>query len=322
MIMRKKEKLLSSIKQGFACLLRFMIIILAILGVASCKGKNKDNNTATSPIEQVPYSPSTPPSIISEGEAQFRYMLNHYWDAFPFADTTMINREGYLEQAFANYAYLLADADSVSKAKGVHALMDKAWKAGRAAFNRVNNIAETYLSNPNSPMRNEDSYIAFLIDICNREQLTDTDKLRPTELLRMTMKNRPGMTAANFAYITDKGQRGTLHTIKATHTILFFNNPGCEECERIKTLIAKQACFSQSNGVAIAAIYLDKDTEAWKSTTYPSAWINAHTAEIDKRELYDLKAIPTLYLLDAQKRVILKDATIEQIGTYLERIKK
>jgi hypothetical protein len=35
-----------------------------------------------------------------------------------------------------------------------------------------------------------------------------------------------------------------------------------------------------------------------------------------KNELYDLKASPTIYLLDKDKRVILKNTGIEQINQY------
>ena len=34
-------------------------------------------------------------------------------------------------------------------------------------------------------------------------------------------------------------------------------------------------------------------------------------------QVYDLKAMPTLYLLDAEKRVILKDASFEQVEERL-----
>lgn len=43
----------------------------------------------------------------------------------------------------------------------------------------------------------------------------------------------------------------------------------------------------------------------------PASWINAYDDGCVLREkgLYDLSAIPSLYLLDAQKRVLVKDAT-------------
>jgi hypothetical protein len=38
------------------------------------------------------------------------------------------------------------------------------------------------------------------------------------------------------------------------------------------------------------------------------------------RELYDLKAMPTLYLLDKDKKVLLKDAPVEQVEQYLAHL--
>lgn len=37
-----------------------------------------------------------------------------------------------------------------------------------------------------------------------------------------------------------------------------------------------------------------------------------------KKQLYDLKALPTLYLLDSKMKVLLKDAPIERIVEYLD----
>ena len=50
--------------------------------------------------------------------------------------------------------------------------------------------------------------------------------------------------------------------------------------------------------------------------------INSYDAgqSIVTRELYDLKASPTLYLLDKDKRVILKDVTVEEIGKWLDKL--
>ena len=57
----------------------------------------------------------------------------------------------------------------------------------------------------------------------------------------------------------------------------------------------------------------DTDLEAWREhlQDYPASWINGYDADqrIEKERLYDLKAIPALYLLDKQKRVMAKDCT-------------
>ena len=54
----------------------------------------------------------------------------------------------------------------------------------------------------------------------------------------------------------------------------------------------------------------------------PSKWINGYDKELTvrNRELYDLKAMPTLYLLDKDKKVLLKDAPVEQVEQYLAQV--
>ena len=49
--------------------------------------------------------------------------------------------------------------------------------------------------------------------------------------------------------------------------------------------------------------------------------LHAHARDasqvINRHRLYDLKAVPCLYLLDADKRVLLKDVTVEHLELYL-----
>ena len=47
----------------------------------------------------------------------------------------------------------------------------------------------------------------------------------------------------------------------------------------------------------------------------PRGWIAGWNkqGDIRSRQLYEIRATPTLYLLDKRKKVILKDATLEQV---------
>ena len=296
-------------------------IFLFFLGmvIVSCVRENEDKEERLPVPQNTIYQPPSLPTVIINQAEQLTYLLNHYWDEFDFADMPKRHDQAYFEQAFASYAYMLSQVDSVAKSQSVNRLMDRVWKYGHTTAKQVDEVAENYLANPNSPIRNEDSYIAFLNEILKREELNDIDKLRARELLRMIRKNRPGSVAADFSYITADNQIGSIHSIRAAHTILFFNNPGCEECETIKEVMINTPVFATGEELAIAAIYIDNNIAEWKATDYPNAWINAQTSAIDENMLYDLKAMPTLYLLDAQKRVILKDATLEQIATLLTK---
>ena len=63
----------------------------------------------------------------------------------------------------------------------------------------------------------------------------------------------------------------------------------------------------------VVALYPDEDLAEWREYRghIPPSWINGYDAGCVVREksLYDLHAIPTLYLLDRDKRVLVKDST-------------
>jgi hypothetical protein len=72
----------------------------------------------------------------------------------------------------------------------------------------------------------------------------------------------------------------------------------------------------------IVAIYPDEDLAEWNNhySKIPTTWINGYdyTHKMRNENTYDLKAIPTLYLLDKDKTVVLKDAVnARQIENYL-----
>ena len=60
----------------------------------------------------------------------------------------------------------------------------------------------------------------------------------------------------------------------------------------------------------VVAVYIDNEVEAWKSASYPPAWLSVYAPEIDQQDLYNIKAQPTLYLLDEHKRVAVKDGSL------------
>jgi hypothetical protein len=47
-------------------------------------------------------------------------------------------------------------------------------------------------------------------------------------------------------------------------------------------------------------------------------WINAYDKGmvITKERVFDIQDIPTIYLLDKNKRIILKDASLEEIESF------
>ena len=68
-------------------------------------------------------------------------------------------------------------------------------------------------------------------------------------------------------------------------------------------------------------IYIDEDLDAWRSymPIYPEIWYNGFDPDLVIRgeTLYNVRAIPSLYLLDRDKTVIMKDAPEARLFSWL-----
>ena len=71
-------------------------------------------------------------------------------------------------------------------------------------------------------------------------------------------------------------------------------------------------------------VYPDDNLQAWKAQkrTVPNGWVDAYSpnGEITGRMLYYIPAMPSLYLLDAEKRVILKDVHPNVLRSTLKHL--
>ena len=64
-------------------------------------------------------------------------------------------------------------------------------------------------------------------------------------------------------------------------------------------------------------VYIDEDLKSWREymPVYPREWLNGYDASHIIREdvLYCVRAIPSLYLLDSDKRILLKDPPLDRV---------
>ena len=237
------------------------------------------------------------------------------WEGFAFGDKQVVeSREA--EERFAHFLLHIAHQTLTQQEDQIGALLAKAEQNN--ATSRFLTLAEKYLYDPNSPYRNDEQYLLFL-QYATSHQLADyTTNPRYQKHYTMVQKNRVGHKATDFPYTTQAGEKGRLYQLQSRYILLFFHDPDCDECQFVKKQLENQHAYFAQKGVLVVAVYIDDEVEAWRKAHYPSAWLSVYAPEIDRQDLYDIKALPTLYLLDTQKRVVLKDAQIDKVVSYYE----
>ena len=258
------------------------------------------------------------PSMMTEPQQRATYLLMHYWDNVDFNDMKLVANDDFMEQGFVNYLSVLPIVDALTAERSVEAMMKRA-EGNKMAYIRLANIAEKYLFEPNSPMVSDEMYIMFLNQVLKTSVLSKVEKSRFEYQHRVVMKNRVGSVATDFIYMDKDGKTGSLHQLKAEETLLVFYDPECDNCaEIIEKLRYDRRLNSKimSGKLRVLAVYAGENRELWEQhlAKMPTNWlVGRAVSKIQPLGLYVLRAMPAIYLLDKDKKVVKKEAVPENL---------
>jgi hypothetical protein len=263
------------------------------------------------------------PAEMTEPSQRAAYLVAHYWDQYDFRDTSFLLKDNFLERSLVDYLDLLSLVSEDVRDHSVAAFMKKAAEK-KDIYLLISRLNEQYLYNPDSPLCDEEKYIPFLREELLSPALSETEKIRPKFLLENVMKNRTGQTAGDFTYTRPNDQTGTLHAISTDYILLYFHDPECEECLALTGKLSASPVIRkgiEEKTLTLLSVYLQDEPERWKehATAVPDTWIYARDARqvINTESVYNIKRFPTIYLLDKDKKVLLKDTTFEKLNHYL-----
>lgn len=314
-------------------------LALMVFLVPACRGGKK----APSPEEGFPRTFPEPeiPSVFGTPSERVEYVATHFWDSFldtadiyP-SDTSMVNgvSNEEVESALAVYVRILKDGLSLDSGKkavsGFFGKMETFAKAdtSMAVFDFLVKKATAILYNPNSGLRDEDLFLPFVSALAVSPFAKESLRESYAYDVRMCSLNQAGSKAADFVFTELSGRRTRLHDIKAENTLLFFSNPGCPACADIIEELTADAVVTgmiESGKLAVVNVYIDEDVDKWRedAAKYPSSWHNGYDQDLLIRSdlLYNVRAIPSLYLLGKDKEVILKDAPENIVIKYINTL--
>ena len=297
-------------------------------------------NRKAEQFKALPFPDVQLPAIIETEQDAIDYMAEHFWNNLTEDSRTCpcdsIHVSGVskseVEQKFADWLYLIENVDLKTAERSVRRLYSRAVACEKAdtssnVLNTVAFLADKYLYNPNSPLRNEELYLYFASAFASYEGFTEEERDRYSFQAEGCSLNRIGHKAADFRFTDNKGKTYTLYGIDSPYILLFFSNPGCEACLNIINMLKsdqKVEMMTREGMLTVLNIYIDEDLQGWKDymTVYPKEWYNCFDPDLAIRtdNLYNVRAIPSLYVLDKEKRVILKDAPEQKVLSYLTEL--
>ena len=309
----------------------FIISVIAVVSIAGC-GQRKAEQ-----FQALPFPDVMPPAMMEDPQDRADYMALNMWNSladpsrtYP-CDSLLVSgvRKADVEQKFANWVQVLGMSSRPVAEKSVGRLYDRALACEKKdtssnVFETFASLVEKYLFDPNSPLRDEDLYGAYASRLAAYEEYTEVQKGKYARDARLCALNKVGSKAADFRFADRRGKMRTLYGVKAPYTLLFFSNPGCEACMSIINVLKDDPQISgmiSSGRLKVLNIYIDEDLDAWRSymPIYPEEWHNGFDPDfvIRNETLYNVRAIPSLYLLDSKKTVLLKDAPENRMFEYI-----
>ena len=269
-----------------------LVIIALLLAAFGCSEKKRIHDTVKTSGD------TTPLALLCQN--------------IDYSDSAVLHSEAFMKQTMTDIVKMMSAADSASTSRGLR-IFFSGLDGDSIAISEASRLAQLYLGNPASPVRNDDLYIRFLKSLLSAEGIPESIRIRNEECMRKASLNRQGTIATDFSYIDRNGTRGTLHRFEAPQTLLVFYDPECTHCSDILSELAEDPGINGAiaqGQLEVLAIYAEGKRDVWEKTKagMPAGWnVGYDLTGILDNDLYDLPAMPTLYLLDETHRVLLKD---------------
>ena len=271
--------------------------------------------------------------MITEPGERLEWLCCHFWDRFTapdslyYCDSLTVNGvpKEQVESQVGMFATLAGQIPLPEGEKAMRILYSRleAFQLAHPEGNvlpEVVGLVSRYFYDPNSPVRSEDLYRPLAEKLATSALIREDYRAGYAWDAKVCALNPTGGVATDFPFIDSKGRRRTLHSIKADRILLIFGNPDCKACrELVELMAAYPEIQARIDGgtLKVVDIYIDEEIDVWKAhlADYPPQWLCGYDPSftIRRDRLYSVRAIPSAYLLDAKKTVLLKDATPERI---------
>ena len=311
-------------------------MFLCLLWACGPRG-GKGGNTAPATRD---FPRAEAPSLYADPQDRLVWTVGHFWDRFTDTtasypcDSTMVNGVALtdVESQMGVFATLLREVPLPEGSKGVARLFDRIDAFERKypdtnVFEQLCRLTGSYLYDPNSPVRNEDLYLPFVERLAASDLIDEGYRRAYRWDAGMCRLNRVGTPAADFSFTDSGGKVRTLYGIRAEYTLLIFGNPGCNACRELMEAMAATpeiAALIAGGRLQVVDVFIDPEVDDWMThvAEYPADWINGydHNYIIRTDMLYNVRGIPSIYLLDASKTVLMKDAVEEDVLTALKNL--
>ncbi|NCT74944.1 MAG: DUF5106 domain-containing protein [Chitinophagaceae bacterium] len=299
-------------------------------------------NTLIAALMRLMEEPEIPPATQHPGghydsSFAYRYFKDHYWDGINFWDDRITRTPASLfEDRLDKYYNTLVVPHPDSTIRELNWMLGYASASKEMTRYLLVKFITRYL---NQKYMWEDAVYVHLFEkyFANKDYdwLTPQGKKMITERAYNLMANIMGNKAEDIALPDSAGTIRMLYADTATYTLVCIWDPTCGHCkETLPKLDSMYRSKWKAAGLHIYAMAREtegkkKDWTAFISDHQLQDWTHVYYSKEDEKmrvdagipsyiQLYDAQTVPTLYLLDRDKRIMAKKLSWDQIDEILQ----
>lgn len=298
---------------------RDIIIAMALLslpmtGMAqSADNTRHDSQIVISPLFDYPMAPDDLDGL----QERSNYLMQHFWDKMDFKLKASVDQNA-LNDAFRVYVTPMQFASATE----VNASVDKV--IAQISKNAVLSLqfakaAEEALYGPRADLWNDEIYLKFIDNVLRCKQIKKERKARYEHVGKQLRNTLRGSVPPEFDYTTADGKVSHYHP-NGVITVIEFGDPDCDDCRFSKLKMETNVRFSSlvERGKINVMFIVSDPEEGWeeKLKDYPTLWHVGASESVS--DLYDLRKSPSVYVIDREGKIAVKNVGIEtamQIAT-------
>jgi len=252
----------------------------------------------------------------------YRYYKTHYFDYTDFTDVRML-RTPTFEKSILTYLNQLIALHPDSAILECEQMLDKA--KGNYEIWRFVLTAQFQVFNRSSIMGMDKVFIYLSDKYFLTEKVNWVSPEFKTQLKNHIEIMKPsliGNIAPDLKLPTADDKFVRISDTEADYTILYFWDVDCGHCAQEIPELNKFYKENKSKKFEIIAIYTQLDKQKWMDFIDKEQfeWINCWDPDqvSNMKSLYYINSTPVIYLLDKDKRILLKRITLEVLKQYLK----
>lgn len=269
------------------------------------------------PLFEYPMAPEELQSINDKSN----YLVERFWDPMDFKAKQTVDQNA-LNDAFRVYSVPLRWAEKGKSLASADKLLEKLSKNPTLMLQFMK-AAEECLYGPRADAWIDEIYVKFLRSFVKNKKIPDTRKKRYEQQLATLEKSMLGAKAPEFKF-TDRNGKESTYFPMTTPTMIIFGDPSVSDWRLSRLKLESNITLSQAvdKGQVNIMFIVPMETGNWKEETsdYSEKWTVGYSPAIDGT--FDFRAMPSIYVIDSEGKIVMKNVTPDSaVNDLLSRVK-